>query len=165
MVLVEDAMTYVILIIGFALIYLSLRKDKENSIKDDNKSENRNLFNNLLTERIDSSRIDIIEDRINNIEMRLEEIEKSMLLLQNEEIFKDENNIIQDDKEGNSAVDLNDNKEASEHLDRKAEKVEDINEMIFGLYNQGKTIDDIASILKIGKGEVSLRLELRKQKK
>ncbi len=44
------------------------------------------------------------------------------------------------------------------------EKQNDINEMIYKMTDNGKTIDEISSELRLGKGEVLLRLGLRKQK-
>ena len=60
-------------------------------------------------------------------------------------------------------------KSSESDIDEKADNDEtksyenNIDETIYKLYNEGRSIDEISSILKIGKGEIQLRVGLKKQ--
>lgn len=143
-------MEYILIIIGLVLIYLSLRFE----IKKDN-----NGFKNVLSKSIENNEFDELKKALEYIPARLDNIENEITLLDSkvnllEDEFKKINNAI---KSFNNKEEAITNSETEKNND-----IEKTNLTIYKLYDSGKSIEEISSILRIGKGEVSLRLGLRK---
>jgi hypothetical protein len=161
-------MPYFILVLGLIIIYFALRKDR--------KSANNNLFSHVLKDKTTKVELSDVMDRVVELEFRIEEIEKSLLVL-NEDL--NVNNVKQSRQLEDMDIEIDENKyitnEDTIDIDIETNEFEfapeasviqkDVNDRIFELSDSGKSVDDIASILKMGKGEILLRLGLRKQKK
>lgn len=136
-------MIYLLLIIGLIVIYIALKKGiKKNSFFESN-------FNSKLF----SEEINSIKNELKELSNRIENMENSIIIL--------------NDKLENSKVKLQqeENIHEIENINERFEKEEnDLNSIIYNLYDDGISIDEICSRLKIGKGEALLRIGLRKQK-
>lgn len=176
-------MPYIVLILGLALIYFALRKEK--------KFDNKPIFNDMLRTSLDKNETDYILEKLSLIEMRIEEIENSLILVDQELIqfkmntskdkeiiHKDNNQIPLVQEIENTVEDTENLKNESSNisLDKDLEvktKIEsntvisenDTNKVIYELFDSGKSVDEIAEILRVGKGELLLRLGLRKHRK
>lgn len=91
-----------------------------------------------------------MKEKIKELSNRVNDLENSLIIL---------NEIIEQYVEKKDTED-----EKSENNDNDIER-KDLNDIIFELYDKGMSIDEICSKLMIGKGEVLLRIGLRKQKK
>ncbi|TDT50591.1 hypothetical protein EDD71_1268 [Fonticella tunisiensis] len=135
-------MPYVILIVGLILIYISLKNNSNHQEREMN-------FHNILNKEINKDEISELKKTISELTIRVEEIEKAILLLGDREI-KD-----------TSDVEIKESKNVKRSLTASHN---DKNSQIYKLYDEGKSIEEICSILNMGKGEVLLRIGLRKQK-
>lgn len=144
-------MEYILLIIGIALIIYSIvGKLKE---KDEPNNPNRTdyyngedkSFDNVLEQKIILERLDDIENKIDYIYDKYKYIENKKLELdiKNSDIFED------------------DQHEAEAYAEAKVEE-DIINKIIFKLKDEGADIEDIAQKTGMLKGEVLLRLGMRK---
>ena len=147
-------MVYSVLILGIALIIFSLIKGK----KEDKSSFESFLENDIQRENLES----FYENEIIKSYIKLEEKVISL----EEEINSLKKNLEAKDKEFNIFYEniKKDIKTYDEKENTEMYKEEnDINSKILALYNEGKNVDEIASILKIGKGEILLRIGLQKK--
>lgn len=147
-------MVYSILILGIALIIFSLIKGK----KEDESSFESFLENDIQRENLES----FYENEIVKSYIKLEEKVISL----EEEINRLKKNFEAKDKEFNIFYEniKKDIKTYDEKENTEVYKEENnINSKILALYNEGKNVDEIASILKIGKGEILLRIGLQKR--
>lgn len=142
MLFMEETMPYVILIVGLILIYISLKNSSNHQEREMN-------FHNILNKEINKDEISELKKTISELTIRVEEIEKAILLLGDREI-KD-----------TSDVEIKESKNVKRSLTASHN---DKNSQIYKLYDEGKSIEEICSILNMGKGEVLLRIGLRKQK-
>lgn len=145
-------MTFILIILGFVLIYLSIRNSKTPN-RDDSNSE----FSNILNDRIFNEDIDLLKSQFNEILNRIENLENSMVLIDSQ--MKNYINFPVEDKNIPDSIDDSSNISVNS-FDNYMEK--DLNSLIFQLSDEGKDLEDICSTLKLGKGEVLLRLGLRK---
>lgn len=154
-------MPYFILVVGIILIYLSLKieKDKHESSSQINKGQDYEGYINNAE----------IFNKINEISNRIDEIENAMFVL-NEKL-----NLIQGENKKRDNGNENAEKKNVIDEDTAESKIEDDfsaititerdkNTLISELYNMGKDIDEICSLLNIGKGEALLRIGILKQK-
>lgn len=159
-------MEYLLLITGLVLIYFSTRLAKP--------SNNGNNFSNVLQSNINKNELDKLIDELKQITYRIENIEDSLLLI-NEKL--DYTNLDSTDKNTGTKNTIEKNTDTEnqvktpENYEMESEKVlssvcekNTINNIIYKLQDEGKTVDEISSITRIGKGEILLRIGLRKQK-
>jgi hypothetical protein len=150
-------MVYFVLIAGLILIFIALKKKPE--------SNSQVSFKDMLNEKTEISNNEALISQIKELNERLEELESAFLLYMPE--ISASNN-----KAGEINIAETNQPVLAESEVKTAKsnnKVDDnnnnnINSQIYSLYDNGKTIEEIASFLRTGKGEVSLRLGLRKQK-
>ena len=148
-------MVYFILIAGLILIYAALRKGTTG------KSEP--AFKDVLNKNNRDSDMDSIIYQITELEERVNELENALLLLKSEQdtavsVKKIEETL----KFKKPEKDFTEKDDKSYRADEKMDNNVYINKQIYSLYDSGRTIEEIATILHIGKGEISLRLGLRK---
>ncbi|EYE88834.1 hypothetical protein Q428_06130 [Fervidicella metallireducens AeB] len=154
-------MPYFILITGIILIYVSskLGRNKNDSINQSNKRQD-------YEEYINSAEI---INKINEINSRMEEIENAVFVLNEKlnliqwENKKKDNDVEDAEKEnviGEGTVENKIMDDSSVQTITERDK----NALISELYNMGKDIDEICSLLNIGKGEALLRIGILKQK-
>lgn len=144
----EDVMPFILLLSGLLLIYIALRKGK-------NDEPGINSSNSY------SSEIKSLKDNINKLNIKLEKLENTVMVL-NEDLGKVPDTIIENEiSHKESDTDTFDNIVDKNKINLK----NNLNTKIYELYDKGKSIDEICSNLNIGKGEVLLRLGLRNQKK
>lgn len=158
-------MVYLLLIIGLVLIYFSLKAGKSS---DKGKNFSKVLQNNMNTVELEK-----IIDEVKDLSDRIENIEASLLLINEKLHF---NNVADNITNINDSIDspINDISEQETILDNeqlkfiqtdsKVIETKTLNDTLYQLYDEGKTVDEISSITKTGKGEILLRLGLRKQK-
>lgn len=146
-------MEYILIIIGLILIYLGLRFD----IKKQEKGE----FKNALSKSLENNEFDEFKKGIGYMSSRLDNVENEITLL-NSNINFLENEF----KKATEDIEFYKNREnktiVKDETNNIPIEMEKINLKIYKLYDSGKSIEEISSILRIGKGEVSLRLGLRK---
>lgn len=146
-------MVYSILILGIALIIFSLiigKKESKSSfeffLEKDIQKENLESFyeNEIVKSYIKlEDKVVFLEEEINNLKKNLEAKDK------------DFNDFYENIKKDIKIYDVK---------DTEVDKEEDnINNKVLALYNEGKSVDEIASTLKIGKGEILLRIGLQKK--
>ncbi|SKA86506.1 hypothetical protein SAMN05443428_10795 [Caloramator quimbayensis] len=136
-------MIYILLIIGLIIIYIALKKGiGQNFLYESN-------FNNKLF----SEEINSIKNEFKELSNRIEDIENSIIIL-NEKLENSKEKIYEEEK-------VHEIKNISEKIETEEK---DLNSIIYNLYDEGLSIDEICSRLKIGKGEALLRIGLRKQK-
>lgn len=130
-------MIYILTLSGLIIIYVAIRKRVENSEEIKNEVNSFQFYEDMNS----------MKENIKELTNRVNDLENSLIIL---------NEIIEQylDKK-----DTKDEKKENDDLER-----EDLNDIIFELYNNGMSIDEICSKLMIGKGEVLLRIGLRKQK-
>jgi hypothetical protein len=150
-------MVYFVLAAGLIIIYFALKKKPANN--------SQISFKDILNEKneIANSSNEELINQIKELNERLDELENAFLLYLPEISTSDT-------KEDFTEVSIPKQTviaESEENAVKPANKVDDnnyINNQIYSLYDNGKTIEEIASFLHTGKGEISLRLGLRKQK-
>jgi nitrogen fixation-related uncharacterized protein len=156
-------MVYLLLVIGLVLIYFSLKSDK---LKD-----KKNNFSRVLQNKIDTKDIEKLIEDMKYFSGRIENIESSLLLIEEKLNFNNANEDIYEVGEIINSPVLNpeeleiiqDNNELKtiENESQIIEKIS-LNDTLYQLYDEGKTVDEISSITRIGKGEILLRLGIRK---
>lgn len=166
-------MVYVILVIGLILIFLALKG------KTINKNKDEETFDNLVESSTDDfyereilksyveleNKVVELESKIYNLEQKLNFKDKEFNIFY-ENIKKEikinkttnnnfDNNVTDDLNGENEVVDV-------ENEDKNFQNTIKNNEVL-SLYNEGKSVDEIASTLRLGKGEVLLRIGLNKR--
>lgn len=179
-------MIYVILILGLVIIYCSFKVEKIKTV-----SKSNNDFDSLIENSSDKfyereilksyveleTRVLELEDIVSSLEKKLDEKSNEIKLLYEkiendiedlekntechendiELITKSDDNLTEENKSF-----LNNNQEdLSLNIDNKDLK----NKEILSLYKEGKSVDEIASELGMGKGEILLRIGLQKHLK
>lgn len=156
-------MVYLLLIIGLVLIYFSLKFNKP--------SANKNSFSSLLQNNLESNELQTITQQLKDFSDRIDNIEASLVLIHDElhgninegiyEVDDSSNTLEQNTEELKTILEIDNlpSIESDPLLDEKRT----LNDTLYQLFDEGKTIDDISSITRIGKGEILLRLGLRKQ--
>lgn len=155
-------MIYIIVILGLILIYFGLKRD-------DNQGEKK-FFNKIFSDVYKKDDIEYIKEELNYILNRIDDIDKSISNLTEMSNLNNENSIESNSPNFSEILNLNLTKDTNDSIDNslneesanKNSKVNEINETIYNMYDSGKSIEEISSTLRIGKGEVSLRLGLRK---
>lgn len=171
-------MPFVLIAIGLVLIYFGLKNNK--NIYDNNKKS----FNNVLGSQMSSHELDEIREQMGDIYRRVDEIENSLILL-NDNVNKQEfeYQLLDAESERGKAeineLQINDNivnvdSGSSNDVEFKEKEIEsetnvidkyiDINKQIYDLVDSGRSIDEVSSVLQVGKGEILLRLGLRKSR-
>ncbi|MCX7695816.1 MAG: hypothetical protein N2Z71_08950 [Caloramator sp.] len=147
-------MPLVLIIIGVFFIYYSIKLDKKDTYIDiENIQNNKNQFANYYAE----NELIVFKKDINEIKEEISYINESILAL-NLKIEDIENNY-------NNILNLIEQKGTikTREINKKLEvKSDNLNNNIKELYDKGLSIDEISSTLRIGKGEVLLRLGLKK---
>lgn len=147
-------MPLILIIIGVFFIYYSIKLDRKDTHTNiENIHNNKNQFANYYAE----NELILFKKDINEIKEEIDYINESILTL-NLKIEDIENNY-------NNILKLVEHKEKikTREINQKLEdKSENLNKNIIELYNKGLSIDEISSTLRIGKGEVLLRLGLKK---
>lgn len=157
-------MVYVLLIIGLALIYFSFKSGKTSTgVKN---------FSTVLQSNINANELEKVTRELKDLSDRIENIEASLLLVDEKLHF---NSAL------DSTFDTNDNINSPETIDQRPNTIPNneqlkvtetdsqlidtktINDTLYKMYDEGRTLDEISSITKVGKGEILLRLGLRKQ--
>ncbi len=145
-------MVYLLIVIGLVLIYISLKFGKT--------PENKSDFNSLLKSNLDSRELENIKSELQDFRERLDNIEDSMLLI-NEKLHRNNKlDQVYENNEDTAAVVMT---HTEKELVLQEEIKESLNSSLYRLFDEGKTVDEISSITRIGKGEILLRLGLRKQ--
>lgn len=156
---------YIFILIGIIIIIAGKKAGKADNNTDfydyfepqNNKSDiNTNELKDM------EKNYENIINKTSDIQQRIDYLEQSILLL-DEKLDKNTNEIIFNLK-SDKGINSNEIKR-DEKIDNGETKSDenDIDETIYKLYNEGKSIDEISSILKVGKGEVQLRVGLKKQ--
>ncbi|MEF9952026.1 MAG: hypothetical protein RR838_05480 [Clostridium sp.] len=164
-------MIYFILIVGLLLIYLSIRRGQKTKITEI-KQEN---FDSLLESGVDEFyEREILKSYI-DLERRVEILEEKLLKHETSQKSYDKETIKNDEEYIESILEV-----VNETEDIYVKEVETkvnkgdigldkngsiLNSEVITLYNEGKSVEDIASMLRIGKGEVLLRIGLQKRQK
>ncbi|MEG2892701.1 MAG: hypothetical protein RR840_04965 [Clostridium sp.] len=164
-------MIYFILIVGLLLIYLSIRRGQKTKITEI-KQEN---FDSLLESGVDEFyEREILKSYI-DLERRVEILEEKLLKHETSQKSYDKETIKNDEEYIESILEV-----VNETEDIYVKEVETkvnkgdigldkngsiLNSKVITLYNEGKSVEDIASMLRIGKGEVLLRIGLQKRQK
>lgn len=155
-------MIYLLLVVGLVLIYFSLKPDKFTGKK--------NNFNGVLQNKINTKDIESIIEDMKYLSERVENIEGSLLLIEeklNSNVDQDIYNVDEIinppvlNTEEFEIIHTNDELKIIETEPQVIEKTT-LNDTLYQLYDEGKTVDEISSITRIGKGEILLRLGLRK---
>lgn len=142
-------MEYILIIIGLILIYLSLRFEI--------KKNRDGGFKSTLSKNLENNELDRFNKNIEYTTLRLDNIENEITILDNKISFL-ENELIKASYNTENEINAV-NEDENEKIPIEIEKT---NIEIYKLYDSGKSIEEISSILRLGKGEVSLRLGLRK---
>lgn len=147
-------MVYLLLGIGLVLIYFSQKSSKTTARKMD--------FKRVLQSQIDAKDIMSAMEELKELSDRVENIEASLLLIEDKLPF---NNVDASKDVEYKTLSPEGNKEEQKSLETIEEVAETItlNDTLYKLYDEGKSVDEISSITRIGKGEILLRLGLRKQ--
>lgn len=141
-------MPYIVLVIGLVIIYIALRKGQ-------NTSNSSVRFETALKNNLKLNELEIMKSELLELSSRVEDIEKALLIL-NETIYKNTEQNTEPYEKTQNEILYQESKNTSDE--------NDINSMIYKLYDKGMSIDEICSTLMIGKGEALLRIGLRKQK-
>lgn len=178
---------FIFILIGIIIIIAGKRAGKADNNTDFydyfEPQNNKNDINTNELKDMEKNYENVI-NKTSDIQQRMDYLEQSILLL-DEKLDKDTNEIISNLKSvkeinsyetKNSEKINNDETKSSKKINnievKSAEKIDNgetkssennIDETIYKLYNEGKSIDEISSILKIGKGEIQLRVGLKKQ--
>lgn len=145
-------MPLVLIILGSSLIYYSYRLKKK-YFYTENIQNNKNVFENYYT----ISEFNLYKEGIDDLKKNINYINETILALnlKIEDIESSYNNIL-------SLLDNKQKIEVNNNSQKFEEKSENLNNKINELYNKGLSIEEISSTLRIGKGEVLLRLGLKK---
>jgi hypothetical protein len=150
-------MPYFLLIVGLILIYVSLKGRFMNKPEITTFPQSA-TFDNLVKEELKSKEIKKLEESLNELRFRVDNIEHSLFILEKDKKDQEETEIL--NSENN--MDINTvNIESNEII----LGIQDVNSKIYDLFDSGTDIETICSILGLGKGEVLLRLGLRRQQK
>lgn len=151
-------MIYILVVIGIALIYIGLKFDK--------RSHNKEQIRSFIPGNADIGKLKELEESIKYLSIRMDDVESALLII-DDKMYEIRCMLADINSKENKLKDEN-----IKELSSKGKKVEksteelanknDINNRVYNLYDSGKSIEEIASQLRIGKGEVSLRLGLRK---
>lgn len=157
-------MVYVLLIIGLALIYFSLKSGKTSAgVKN---------FSTVLQSNINTNELEKVTRELKDLSDRIENIEASLLLINEKLHFNSAlDNTFDTNGNINSAETINQRPDTilnNEQLKvaETASQLNDtktINDTLYKMYDEGRSLDEISSITRVGKGEILLRLGLRKQ--
>lgn len=147
-------MVYLLLIIGLALVYFSLKAGKP--------SDKGKNFNKILQKNINNIELENVINEVKDLSDRIENIEASLMLINEKLHFINVADNIANINEQEIKLD---NKQP-EFIQTSSKLIETntLNDTLYQLYDEGKTVDEISSITKTGKGEILLRLGLRKPK-
>ncbi|MEG2538146.1 MAG: hypothetical protein RSA01_00975 [Clostridium sp.] len=161
-------MIYVVLIGGLLLIYFSLRRGQVQNVVE---AKEKN-FDTLLENDADSFYEREILKSYVELEKRVEILEEKLLQYENVSVIEDKEIPENDEKYIEGILEVIDNTKDT-YVKEEEEKTEEVvvssnnssilNNEVITLYNEGKSVEDIASILNIGKGEVLLRIGLQKR--
>lgn len=161
-------MIYVVLIGGLLLIYFSLKRGQVQNVVE-TKEKN---FDTLLENDADSFYEREILKSYVELEKRVEILEEKLLQYENVSVIEDKEILENDEKYIEGILEVIDNTKDT-YVKEEEEKTEEVvvssnnssilNNEVITLYNEGKSVEDIASILNIGKGEVLLRIGLQKR--
>lgn len=153
-------MPYFLLAIGIALIVFSIKLKQNN---EETTNSEAVTFENVLKKNIKEKEPSSIAEKNELLELnsRLESIEYSMLLLQSSLKHEDDTTLTVEKE--NEAYASAEDMEAPNTAEKEAEG-QTVNEMIYSLYDSGTDIEEICKSLNLGKGEVLLRLGIRKSK-
>ncbi|MEG2337633.1 MAG: hypothetical protein RSB66_01015 [Clostridium sp.] len=161
-------MIYVVLIGGLLLIYFSLKRGQVQNVVE-TKEKN---FDTLLENDADSFYEREILKSYVELEKRVEILEEKLLQYENVSVIEDKEIPENDEKYIEGILEVIDNTKDT-YVKEEEEKTEEVvvssnnssilNNEVITLYNEGKSVEDIASILNIGKGEVLLRIGLQKR--
>lgn len=142
-------MPFLLIIIGIVIILISVRLKPAKEVQDP--------FNNVLNERIADLEIETLKNRYSDLLQRIEILEESIILIDNKVDSQGESKntleVDQEEIQTEPKISL----KSSDNIDEV-----DINGLIYKLEDEGKSLDEICSELTLGKGEVLLRLGLRK---
>lgn len=131
------------------------------NILRDNEPKLEQIQGDYFSIELFKQQIELINKRIDSIENRLSELEGRV-----DETTNSNNNnagecALDADSEKTSDEITNDN--PSDNSDAESQACHnDINSIIYNMYDNGASLDDISSALRIGRGELQLRLGLRK---
>lgn len=140
-------MPYFLILLGTIFIFISLKMNNTAGVAEGNSD----IFQDLLEEKLVEKKSESITEDFSALLSRLENLETSVLM------FGDTHEAFEEDNElGPPAKEISD-------FSQEEVLVENINNKIFNLYDNGTDIEDICAALNIGKGEVLLRLGLRRQ--
>lgn len=145
-------MPLVLIIIGILLIIYSLKLNDNSSFNNENYQNNFKTIIEYYEENND------IKNKIIELEENITYINENILALnlQIEEI----NNKLNLTADNNRVIDIN-HSSYNEEL-KQENDTNKLNEKILELYNSGMSIEEISSKLRIGKGEVLLRIGLKR---
>lgn len=151
-------MLYILVVIGLIMIYIGLKFEKKTNSKE--------TISSFIPGNADIEKLKELEQSIKYLSARIDDIEGALLIL-DDKMYK-VNSISEDTTSKKDSLKQENNNEIK-NMENKFEEIleenykkKDINKSIYKLYDSGKSIEEIASELRIGKGEVSLRLGLRK---
>lgn len=166
-------MPYIITLAGILIIFIALKdviihKKKEESSKTEI-SDATVSFKGLINKEIITKDEKNIYSIIDDLTVRVDNIENSLLMLYEELGSKNNDKISsyieQAEEKSEAPVNYENDIDNDDDGDGSKDVESNINEIIYKLYDSGKGIDEICSSLQTGKGEVLLRLGLRKQVK
>lgn len=157
MYLATAAIGIILIIIGYLMPYESNNVEYSTTKKVENSGSDTpsgtDTFSLELLEKqaeLANKRIDILQERFLELEDYLKENITNISKNSDENTeFIDNNSVIPP----NNLTDSNENESVS---------IKDINTIIYNMYDNGASLDDISSELRIGRGELQLRLGLRK---
>ena len=148
-------MIYFFSTIGLLLIFISTMVKKKE----------KDSFSTIVDATMKTKNIEVLEKDIKDLENRVEELESSFLLL-NSELRSNYKVEVTSNLTSDISVEENIINNTVSYETPEAETAFiDKNAIIYELFDKGKSIDDIASQTEIGKGEILLRLGMRKSKK
>ncbi|GFR35580.1 DUF6115 domain-containing protein [Thermobrachium celere] len=145
-------MPLVLIIIGILLIIYSLKLNDNSSFNNENYQNNFKTIIEYYEENND------IKNKIIELEENITYINENILALNL--LIEEINNKLNLTADNNRVIDKNHssyNKELKQESDTNK-----LNEKILQLYNSGMSIEEISSKLRIGKGEVLLRIGLKR---
>lgn len=153
-------MPYFLLIIGFALLFYYIKINNKNTKQKINPFNDSNTKTNNVNPILSFNKIFNIEEDLIKIKSELQELKESIHYINENYIA------IQDKIESISNAKFNQDIENNKNLfNNKTKEDLTIDNQIEEMIENGYTIEEISSKLRIGKGEVLLRLGLKKPKK
>lgn len=167
-------MIYFILILGLVLIYFSIKKGQ----KDSSIQEKKDNFDSILENDADSFYEREILKSYVGLEKRVEILEEKLSIYEKSQNIQDKEKDKKDEEYIESILNVIDKTDdiyvKDEHVIEEKVNSEEVsfdnnntmlNNEVITLYSEGKSVEEIASLLKIGKGEVLLRIGLQKHQK